>query len=197
MAEIPVKKTGGFPVWAWIAALVILALLAFWLFAGGTEEYAEEESAAETEYAETTGIQTGVATDDDDVATERQTRTAANETGTISTIAMIRSRNDLNTLDGRDAEFDGVEVTAVVGDRTFRIADGDGNDLFVVLDEVPTPDQPMVEGRYDINPGQTIDIQGELRIAENGRIDGERIEDMPQDTQMYLWADEATIVERS
>ncbi|GGC96265.1 hypothetical protein [Aquisalinus flavus] len=170
MAEIPVKKTGGFPVWAWIAALAILALLAFWLFAGGTDEYAEDETATETDYA---------------------------DTGTISTIAAIRSRDDLSSLDGRDAAFDGVDVTDVVGDRTFRIADGSGNDLFVVLDQVPSPDQPMVEGRYDINPGQTIDIEGELRIVENGRIDGERIEDMPRDTQLYLWADEVTILERS
>lgn len=63
-------------------------------------------------------------------------------------------------LAGRPVQFTGVNVLDVVGDSTFWIGNDAGR-LFVVLDEVPTPNTP-VEGRYDINAGQTISLTGTL-----------------------------------
>jgi hypothetical protein len=47
----------------------------------------------------------------------------------------------------------------VVGDRTFWVGPSEDQQLFVVLDEEPSPTSPT-EGQVDVNPGQRVSITG-------------------------------------
>jgi hypothetical protein len=88
-----------------------------------------------------------------------------------------------------------VRVKEVRGDRTFTIEDDEGEELLVVLDQEETPGDET-EGRYDITEGQVIDLTGTVRVAQDGMIDGQQIEDMPMGTDVYMWADKADIEQR-
>ncbi|WP_031555167.1 hypothetical protein [Parvularcula oceani] len=173
MAEIPVTKKSGVPWWVWAIVAAIVLILLFWWLGGDDDEVAELETV-----------------DSDAIVV------ADVDAGPITDITTIETATDPTTLAGRSVELTAVDVGPVVGDRTFTVMDDAGGELFVVLDQVPTPGTPT-EGRYDINPDQVIDISGTLREVRNGMIDGERIEDMPRGTQVYLWAQTADIEERS
>jgi hypothetical protein len=182
MAEIPLTKKSGSKWWIWLILLLVVAALVWWWLSGneGPEEVgpaAETETAVENPYADVDELERGA------------------PLPVLTEISNIRQMDDPDELQGRRADLDGVNVESVVGDRTFTINDGEGNSLFVVLDQVPTPGTPT-EGRYDINPGQVIDVEGEIRGVIDGMVDGEAIEDMPQGTEIYLFAQRADIEER-
>lgn len=59
-------------------------------------------------------------------------------------------------------QFTDVQVQDVVGDSIFWIGPSSEQRLFVLLIEQRTPDT-RIEGRYNINAGQTISITGTLR----------------------------------
>ncbi len=73
-----------------------------------------------------------------------------------------RRQRPLQALVGRQVELSGVRVQDVVGDKTFWIGPSQSQRLFVFLEEDRTAAKP-VEGKVDVNPGQTVAIQGELR----------------------------------
>jgi hypothetical protein len=127
--------------------------------------------------AETDGMTTGMAAQDDQAPTR------------IASLKQNPAANEgIVTLER-------VRVTDVVGDRTFMVSDDSNEEMLVVLDEVGTPNDPT-EGRYDVTEGQMIDVTGTVREVQDGMIDGQRIEDMPAGTNVYLWADKADIEER-
>ena len=64
---------------------------------------------------------------------------------------------------GEQINLEGVEVTELAGDMAFYI-DHAGQRVPVFFDQVPTPGT-ATEGRYDINPGDRVNITGEVRAA--------------------------------
>ena len=62
---------------------------------------------------------------------------------------------------GQQVNMEAVEVTSLAGDMAFYI-DVNGERVPVFFDQVPTPGT-ATEGRYDINPGNLVNITGEVR----------------------------------
>lgn len=98
---------------------------------------------------------------------------------------------------GRDVDLTDVAVLDVISDNAFWIGQDMDNRLLVVLDEQATP-ETAVEGRYNIEPGQTITLFGSLvslplsadiRAALN--LDEETLS-MLDDEDVYLLAQSAS-----
>lgn len=83
--------------------------------------------------------------------------------GPIRDVAALYTPN-VEAVAGKQVSIDRTNVLSVTGDRTFWVGEGEGRQVLVILNEVPTPGQPAIEGRYDVNPGQMIAIQsGEVK----------------------------------
>lgn len=136
MAEIAVERK--FPWWAWLLiALAVIVLL--WVLLGRDRG--------------------GMASD-----AERDKTVAGQQDGPISDLAMFYNAENPEMLIGRQVRIENANVLSVTGDRDFWVGDTEGRQVLVVLNEVPTPNQPRIEGRYDINPGQKVAIlEGEVK----------------------------------
>lgn len=89
----------------------------------------------------------------------------------ITDITIVIESVTPEEMAGRTVELDEVMVQDVLGDRAFWVGPSSEDRLFVVLEEEPTPADP-VEGRYDINPGQVISLVGTLRLMpETAQLD--------------------------
>jgi hypothetical protein len=83
--------------------------------------------------------------------------------GPITDLATLYAGNP-DTLVGRKVRIENARVLDVTGDRDFWIGEGDNRQILVILNQVMTPQQPRIEGRYDVNAGQTLDIlDGEVK----------------------------------
>ena len=166
MAEIPVTKKSGIPWWVW-AILAALVLLLLFLFLGGNDDVADAPADA------------GVVVADTDAITDLTTL----ERGTAA-------------LAGRQVDLDDVRVASMAGDRGFMVTDGAGATVLVVLDEiVPGPDSGD-DGRVDVNAGQVLDVEGEVFEVIDGRVNGEPIEGLPADANLFVYARTVEIEER-
>lgn len=88
--------------------------------------------------------------------------TPAAATEPLTDIDLIIAAPDQATFVGDEVQLQTVQVQRVVGDVAFWVGpEEQDQQLLVILDEVPTPGTPT-EGRYDINPGQTITIFGDV-----------------------------------
>jgi hypothetical protein len=83
----------------------------------------------------------------------------------IRDVSVFHGGMDPDSLVGSRVEIENARVMSVTGDRDFWVADGQGGQVLVILDQVMTPEQPRIEGRYDVNPGQTISIYGTVQRA--------------------------------
>lgn len=121
MAEIPVEKKNSLW-WLWLlGALLLGALLLWWLLGsdnGDAELYGDASEVVNT-------------------SPERMAVASA-------------------------VDMDNLRVTRLTGDMSFFAEDNSGQEYFIVFDEVPTPNTAK-EGRFDINPGNRIDVQGTVR----------------------------------
>lgn len=87
-----------------------------------------------------------------------------NRAGAINDLALLYNVTDAEPLVGREVRIDNARVLSVTGDRDFWIGAGEGRQVLVVLNQTMTPNQPAIEGRYDVNPGQNIAIvDGEVK----------------------------------
>lgn len=143
MARIPVeKRDAGFPWWGWILALVI-AVGAIWLIAELLDNDAEVEP-----------IETA--------AVYEMDRNALDDPA-ITSYTMVVDPMNMQSLSGKKVDLQNMKVTSVIGDQAFYVesADQAGEDILIVLDEVPTPGT-QTEGRYDVTAGQELAIQGRI-----------------------------------
>ena len=183
MAEIPVEKKGGIPWWVWLLLLLALALLLWFLLADNDDDV--EAVATEDDAAL-------IADPDDDGLPE--VTDAAGET--ITDLALIANNSD-GSLDGRRVELTGVTAGSVPEDAGFYIlAPGTTQErVWVVLEEVRTPDTP-IEGRVDVDQGDTVDIVGVMRRAGEGAPEGAAIPgptaDLPDGISHFIYASRVT-----
>lgn len=163
MANIPVERKGGsMPWWAWLLALLVVAGL-IWLVAEMADDEPDAEDFAVTE--DTLGVTE---------PTDPYATTPA-ATDTITDLSGIWTARQQGSLYGREVHLTDVRATDVAGDSTFFIRNEDSavdpDDaearLLVVLADVGesetyAPGPEGSDGRYDINEGEVVNIEGRV-----------------------------------
>lgn len=178
MAEIKVTKKSAVPWWAWLLLAVVAVALIWWAIATLGDD---EESTAQTAPA---------------VPAEQAAPAAAGDV--ITDVSTLLAANDPAALIGRQVRLDGVQIQEMVGDATFWIGPSADQRVFVVLNEQIPSSPSDVEGRVNVNAGQTVDLQGSLRAADDlpaGVLDdaGKR---QVADRRIYIWAQTAEVASR-
>ncbi len=183
MAEIPIERKSGIPWWAWLILALIIALL-IWMFT--------RDDDADRVATVSTPIEVAPLNDAPMMAAP------IDQAGTdpITDLAMITGASGLTSMVGRQVQLNNVLVGEVVGDRTFWVGPSVDQRAFVVLNEVPTPNQPGVEGRYDVTTGQVINVNGMIRNINDPAFVSNPIEGLPAGQTAVIHADNLNIVQR-
>ena len=179
MAKIPVeKKTGGW--WMWLLALLALLLLGWMLAEVLDDEDDLDMATAEVETVEP--VETEV------------------DVGPITSLVVLASAPSWRDMLEREVQLTDLRVTRVVGDKTFYVVPQgmqNAEELLIVLDQVPTPGQPGIEGRYDVTAGQIMTIEGELRELDVDPVQEWQLTEAEAQTlssdEIYVHADQLDI----
>ncbi|WP_187336304.1 hypothetical protein [Novosphingopyxis iocasae] len=166
MAEIPIEKKSGFPRWGWLLALLLLALIA-WFIIGmfdGDDDVIADQTVATEQMADPV------------------TDTSA---GPITTMAALLGTGGLVAMNGREVALQDVPVESLSGDMAFFIGDSADSRALVVFDQVPTPGTPK-EGALDVNPGSRVNITGTVREA--GDLPEAATAEFPAGIDSYIYA---------
>lgn len=171
MAEIPIEKKSGIPGWVWLLlALLIGALLLWWLL--------DDDGNDAVEYTGSDAVAVAPA-DTVDPALPAAAGAAAAGAAAYTV--------------GQTVDLDNVRVTSLAGDQAFN-ADVNGQPMFVVFNEVPSPADPTVEGQIDVNPGSVVNLEGTIRAASEPLPAGSTAQ-IPAGTQQYLYATSIEMVQ--
>jgi hypothetical protein len=162
MARIPVERKQGIPGWLWpLLGLVVLVLVGLFLWS-----LSQDRQVA------------GPATTGAGAPAAKRAPTAAAPpapaAGAPIADVPIGQPDKLAALAGKSVQLTNAKVQDVVGDKTFWVGPSDTQRLFVFLEEDGTARQ-NVEGKVDVNQGQTVTIDGEIRklpSAEEARSTG-------------------------
>lgn len=146
MAEIPVEKKGGIPWWVWLLLALLLLALLWWLLTRDDEEVAVVEPVAPAVVETDTGV------------LPAEPVVADTAAGPITDLTTITSTTD-SSLVGREVRLTGVTAGPVPDDAGFWLVGAGGERVWVVLQEVRTPNTP-IEGRVDVDEGDTVDVVG-------------------------------------
>ena len=159
MANIPVEKTASGAAWLpWLLGLLALAAIGFVIFLAMDDPDNDDVAAADgTDEVDAVAI----ADDDADVVA-----TAPDASGAL-TAATLLAADDISEYVGQDVTFTGLRVMEVLGDQTFTVSpDGSDRMMLVYLEQEPSPDRPGIEGQYDVNAGQMVQIDGTVQRLE-------------------------------
>jgi hypothetical protein len=140
------RRRGGIPWWVWLLGLLALGLIAFMIFAGGTDEPSEGTGATGTEET-STGADAGALT-----------------AGSTNLLSLAASGDDLSQYEGESVTDEGVVVESVVGDEAIWVGNSPTERLFVFLDL-------QDESGPDINAGDRVDLSGTLEGVPSGFAD--------------------------
>ena len=83
-------------------------------------------------------------------------------------------------------DFDDARVTELTGDMSFYVEANDGQEYFIVFDEVRTPGTAK-EGMLDINVGNYVDITGTMR-DRNYNLPSTVQATIPAGEEMFIYA---------
>lgn len=184
MAEIPVERKGGIPWWVWLLLALLLLALLWWLLADDDEEVAVVVPVAPAVVDTDTGVVPAEAA---------VVGTAAAATGPITDLTAITSSTD-GSLAGREVRLTGVTAGPVPDDAGFWLGGAGGERVWVVLEEVRTPNTP-VEGRVDVNEGDTVDVIGtyvDNASARQGAAIPGPTQPLPEGVTRYILASRVT-----
>ncbi|WP_431469727.1 hypothetical protein [Sphingosinithalassobacter sp. LHW66-3] len=184
MAEIPIEKKKGVPGWIWaVLALIILALL-LWAFLGDDDDdVLVTEPVPVTAPAETTPM------------TDNMAMETTESDAPITDLTTITGATD-NSIVGREVDLTGINVVEMRSDAGFWIADASGERVYVVLDE-EIDRSNNVEGRVNVDAGDTVAIRGAIRdaaggIPEDTVIYNDRARPLPDGVERYIYAQVVT-----
>ena len=213
MARIPVERRGGFPWWGWLLlALAVLALIALLLLALMGDDEEPELGVVDPEPTPTLATQEvsppAVTPTPPVVAQGAETPQAGgndggNGTGPITDLTTIFQQQDKASLAGRRVNLQGAtnaQVQSVVGDKTFWVGPSNQQQVFVVLSEEQDP--AGVEGKVDVDQGQTVRLTGEVRqlpSMQQARQQwglSEANTAQLQNQEIYIHAERVEIIER-
>ena len=185
MVEIPVEKKGGIPWWVWLLAALLLAALLWWLLDNDREAREPVETAGYEQVAEPqAGDPAAVAIVGTDPATTNQAAGQGAAAGAITSLATIAGASSPNEVVGRSVELQRVPVAEMVSDAGFYVGSGSTDRVYVLLNEQRTPNTP-IEGRVNVNKGQTVNLSGTVRSAAD--VDQGLV--MPAGVDRYIWAE--------
>ena len=162
MANIPVEKTS--PGWLpWLLGLLAAAALGLLLFM-----FIDEPDDATAIVDDPDPVVDVNEPADADVA---DTDVDMVDTAGDLTAAMLLAAADPMEYVGRDVTLTGLRVMEVTGDKTFTVSpDGSDQMMLVVLDQEMTPGVDGIEGRYDVNAGQMVQIDGSVQQIADGDL---------------------------
>ncbi len=193
MANIPVQRKRGIPWWVWaLLGLVLLALLG--LFLGNPFDRREAAGPGAATGAGAKASPAAAASP----ATGAGAKASPAAAGPVTDLP-IGQPDQLVALAGRPVQLGGVKVQSVVGDKTFWVGPSETQRLFVFLEEDKTAGQ-KVEGKVDVNAGQTVSITGELRKLPGAEEAQKQLGLSPQayealkQGQVYLYARTVKVV---
>ncbi|RDC60995.1 hypothetical protein HME9302_02212 [Alteripontixanthobacter maritimus] len=161
MAEIPVEKKSSMAWLWWLLLLLGIAALLWWLLAAADND------------ADVATVDPAM---DETAITEPLDPAATAATAGMATYAI-----------GDNVDLDGVRVIEATGDMAFTI-DVDGEPMLVLFDQQRTANT-ATEGRFDINAGSIVDIEGTVRSASDALPTGVTA-DIPAGTEKYIYATE-------
>jgi hypothetical protein len=78
----------------------------------------------------------------------------------IYSLEELWTTDSVDSLAGRRARIADARVLSVNGDKLFWVGESADRRMLVAVEEQPTPNEPDVEGRYDVKQGQTMTIYG-------------------------------------
>lgn len=186
MAEIPVEKRSRMPWWIWVLALLLLAGIIWWIVDDDADEVAVVPPAAVEPVVPMAPVDPAAAGSE------------------ITDPLVIVAVPDRLPLVGRTVRLTAVEVQDVIGDQAFWIGPDENQRVLVAMQEVPPPGYPT-DADIDINPGQTINLVGQVRrmpalagedLARTETAFGEAFARAAQDEQVYIFAQAADVVAR-
>jgi hypothetical protein len=113
---------------------------------------------------------------------------------------LIVTPPDRSSLVGRRVRLTDVKVQSVIGDRTFYVGPSESQKVLVLLEEEKTPNSP-VEGKVDVNPGQTVSFTGVIERVPSveearqrfGRLMNEAELNKLKDQQILIHTDAVNI----
>lgn len=183
MAEIKVERK-GVPWWAWLLLAILAVVLVWWAIAALSGDDVDDEvltPAGDAAVVDTAPV--GPATPGE----------------AVTDIGALLDAENPTALVGREVRLEDVRVLEMVGDATFWVGRGADDRMFVILDEqIPSP-PPDVEGRVNVNAGQTVDIVGSVRAAGDlpgGDVLDQTGRDAAGEGPVYVWAQSATVATR-
>ncbi len=180
MAQIPVERKSGSP-WAWIVGLIALAALV-WIVVAVVNDNDDQVAEAPGSYTDTTGeAEPGLAENGPMGQTELGVPdTTASVAGTVTNYTSLTTATDPSDFINKKVELHDLRVDRVVGDSTFvimRSNDGTQNMLLVQMRQMGESRNPNelpigVDGRYDINEGDVVDVYGTVqRFSDSTYVD--------------------------
>lgn len=176
MAEINIEKKSGSKWWLWLLLIAGIIALLFWLFSGNDND----EQVVDNQAVAAAPVDTDAGMAD----------------GPITSLAMITGNTD-GSLVGREVMLRDVPVGDVNGDANFWITGDNGERVYVVLNEVATPNTP-IEGQVDVDAGDNVNIAGTIRSASDGAPEGAAMgtptDPLPEGITQYIYAQSATVV---
>lgn len=185
MAEIPVAKKAGIPWWVWLIPALLIALLLWWIL--DDDDEVEQVPVAGYEQsvdpADLNAIAVVPVVPADNVSAGNPA------SGPITDLAAVRGAGNVGEIAGRPVELNGVPVLEMVSDAGFYIGSSEADRVYVLLNEQETPNTP-IEGRVDVNKGQTIGLSGTVKAASEGVPTGLVL---PKGVDRYIWAQSVTI----
>lgn len=184
MAEIPIERKSGIPWWVWLILAVLVIAFFIWMFTGDDDA---DRVATDLNPVEVVPV----------VPVTDATMAAPNDpAGPITDLTMITGATGLTSMVGRQVQLGNVRVQEVVGDRTFWVGSSADQRALVVLNEVATPGQPGVEGRYDVTAGQVVNVNGTIRNINDPAFASNPIEGLPAGQTAVVHAQSLDIVQR-
>jgi len=169
MAEIPIEKKSGLPGWLWpLLAALLAALLLWWLLSDN-----DEEEVRTTDTVATAPVETAAPIGAGTVA-------AAGAAGAAAAYTV-----------GQTVSLDNARVTSLAGDVAFNV-DANGQNMLVAFGEAAGR-TATTEGQIDIQPGMTVNLDGQVRSATEALPQGLTADQMSGASQ-YLYATEIEVV---
>lgn len=201
MADIPVTKKNSGSWWIWLIGLIVLAVLAWFLYQAfsddrdGTAATPTETVPAATTASPPPVVQAPAAAPQPDASTTTSAAPAAAGEAITDTGAYA-STDDKLSLVGRRAELTGARVARVVGPRAFTVESG-GQEMYVfVADDL----SKGVGTQGQIDKGSVLSVKGSFRRlteAEVSDVADNRFREMTEQEretlkkrQVYLHATE-------